>query len=458
MIGATIGSLEIKSEIGRGGMGVVYLAEHLKLRKKFAVKSLSPALTEDKNFRERFFIEARNQAKLSHVNIVQATDFIEENGQFFFVMEYVDGDDLDQLIKNQGTIHENRAITIIKDILGGLQDAHGKGIIHRDIKPSNILIDRSGRARIMDFGIAMMLGGERLTATGSIIGSPWYMSPEQIQNPKTIDGRSDIYSVGIVLYEMLTGNVPFDGETEFSVKSKQVNDAAPDPRQFNSAISTKLAEIILRALEKKPSDRFQECQAFIDELTALRLPGEPEVQPAGSKKIVWLAGAVVIVGFLIALAVNAPWEKKTVEVIKEKKIVTQPDMREPARILVEGALEKAILICNERTKMEIKRKNIKPAQDLGDSALLEKLNRHILEHKQNIEDGVSAYNHFMTKLKGIDRQVVDGVFKAYKQSLINNGAVQKAKSADKVQANYRSFLDNGKPLNLASIDPVCAPN
>lgn len=266
MIGKTIGNLRIVSEIGRGGMGVVYLATHITLEKKFAVKCLSPHLTEDPRFRERFYMEARNQALLDHPGIVQATDFFEEEGTFFFVMEYVNGSSLADMIRESGKLSEEEALAIFRGFLDALNFAHNRGIIHRDIKPSNILIDSNGRARIMDFGIAILMEGERLTATGSSVGSPWYMSPEQIIHPLDIDHRSDVYSSGVLLYEMLAGDVPFDGESEFSVQEQQVHTKVPDPRQRNPKIPLELSRIILKAMEKSPENRFQGCAELLAEI------------------------------------------------------------------------------------------------------------------------------------------------------------------------------------------------
>ena len=271
MIGKTLRNFRIVSEIGEGGMGVVYLAEHVELPKRFAIKSLSKALSRDPNFRKRFYEEAQKQALLDDPNIVQVTDFFEQEGQFFLVMEYVDGQDLSNVIKSRGKLPQSEVLAIFQDVLKGLGFAHDKGIVHRDMKPSNVLIDRSGRARIMDFGIAILKGAaeKRLTAAGAAIGSPWYMSPEQIERPHEVDQRTDIYALGIVLYEMLTGNVPFDGETDFSVHYQQIKSPAPDPRQKNSEISEEMAQTVLKAMAKDPAERFQDCGEFLQSIRAI---------------------------------------------------------------------------------------------------------------------------------------------------------------------------------------------
>src|SRR5262245_43848460 len=270
MIGRTLGNFQIVAEIGAGGMGTVYLAQHRGLPKQFAIKSLSKALSGDPNFNARFFAEARRQAILDHPNIVQVTDFFEEAGEFFLVMEYVDGQDLSRLIKSKGKLAEAEALAIFRDILKGLGFAHAKGLVHRDIKPSNVLVDKGGRARVMDFGIAIMTSGtdKSRTATGSTMGSPWYMSPEQILRPREVDQRADIYSLGIVLYEMLTGGVPFDAETDFGVKDQQVRSPAKDPREKSAEISGGVAQIVLKAMAKDPGERFQNCAELASAIDA----------------------------------------------------------------------------------------------------------------------------------------------------------------------------------------------
>ena len=286
MVGKTLRNFRIVSVIGEGGMGVVYLAEHVRLPKRFAIKSLSRALGGNPDFRRRFYAEAQKQALLDDPNIVQVKDFIEESGEFFLVMEYVDGQDLSRLIKGRGRLPEADALPIVRDILKGLAFAHAKGLVHRDIKPSNVLVDQSGRARIMDFGIAIMAGGveKSLTAAGAMISSPWYMSPEQIMSPREVDQRADIYALGIVLYEMLTGGVPFDAETPFGVEEQQIRIPAKDPREKNPEVSEDVARIVLKAMAKDPGERFQNCQEFAEALDAIPKPSTRRRRSAAGKR------------------------------------------------------------------------------------------------------------------------------------------------------------------------------
>ena len=267
--GTQVKNLKILSEIGEGGMGVVFLATHVILGKKFAVKCLTPELSTSLQFRERFEKEAMAQAALEHPNIVQVSDFFEHKNRYYLVMEYVDGRSLDEMIEHQGKLGEKEALPILKDILAGVNFAHSRGIIHRDIKPSNILIDKSGRAKIMDFGIAIRAGDDhRLTKTGVDIGTAWYVSPEQVINPKGVDHRSDVYSIGVVLFEMLTGQAPFDGETDYSIKDKHVRETPPTVNEIVSDVSAELSGIVMKALEKSPDDRFNGCGEFLEYVEA----------------------------------------------------------------------------------------------------------------------------------------------------------------------------------------------
>jgi serine/threonine protein kinase len=269
MIGLTIGGqFVIRELIGEGGMGAVYRAEKLKpFPKQVAIKVLAKRLTYDPDFRKRFFEEANNHAALDHPNIVNVSDFLVEDGEYFLVMAYVKGQSLSKLIKDRGKLGEEEALRIATDMLRGLDHVHRNGIFHRDVKPSNILIDETGRALLTDFGIAIRAGDPRLTGSQVAIGTPVYMSPEQILHPEQIDHRSDVYSAAIVLFEMLTGQVPFDGQTEFVVKEQQVKARPPSPRKLNRAISRSIAQAILRALEKNPDNRYSGCADFLGALT-----------------------------------------------------------------------------------------------------------------------------------------------------------------------------------------------
>jgi len=239
---------EILDCLGRGGMGVVYKARQRSLDRVVALKILAPEKEKAPQFAERFSREARTLAKLNHPNIVTVHDFGETNGMFYLVMEFVDGVNLRQLLRDRRLAPEE-ALGIVPPVCQALQYAHDQGIVHRDIKPENLLLDKQGRVKIADFGIAKILGRSEPGAgeTREVLGTPQYMAPEQVQQPQRVDHRADIYSLGIVLYEMLTGELP---ATKLQPPSKKVQ------------VDVRIDEIVLRALEKEPELRFQTATEF----------------------------------------------------------------------------------------------------------------------------------------------------------------------------------------------------
>jgi serine/threonine-protein kinase len=268
-LGTTVaGRYKILNKLGEGGMGVVYLAEHVFIEKKVAIKILSEDFARKADLVTRFMQEAKAASKIGHENIIDITDFGETaSGSVFFVMEYLDGSDLARHIRETGALELNRAVFIMNQICRALGAAHGKGIIHRDLKPENIyLVEREGRAdfvKILDFGIAKMSsldneGGARLTRTGMIFGTPEYMSPEQARGDRP-DHRVDIYAAGCILYEMLTGDVPFHAETFMGVLTKHMFDAPvpPSQRAPHLYIPPAVEAVVLKALAKDRDQRFQ---------------------------------------------------------------------------------------------------------------------------------------------------------------------------------------------------------
>src|ERR1700761_1284986 len=224
--GDKVGQYVLEHKLGEGGMAEVWLASHAVLASRVAIKFLLPALANDPELEKRFLDEAKHQARLEHPNIVQAKDFVQQDGRSFLIMNYIDGDNLEaKLARQNGPLSLDDVHSISWDVLSALDFAHSVGLIHRDVKPSNVLIDKGGNAYLTDFGIALALSEEpRVTRTGTAVGTAVYMSPEQIVRPRAVDPRSDIYSFGCVLYAMLCGNPPFGlaGETEFHIKDCHV--------------------------------------------------------------------------------------------------------------------------------------------------------------------------------------------------------------------------------------------
>ncbi|MBN1273028.1 MAG: protein kinase [Candidatus Aminicenantes bacterium] len=315
------GRYHIIEELGKGGMGKVYRVIDKELNEEVALKLIKPEIAKDKKTIERFKNELKVARKISHRHIGRMYELMEENDTYFITMEYVPGQDLRALIRQTGQLTTGKAIAIAKDISEGLTEAHRQGITHRDLKPSNIIIDRAGSARILDFGIARSAKGKKITAAGMMIGTPEYMSPEQVEG-KEVDQRSDIYSLGIILYEMVTGKVPFEGDTPFTVGVKHKSEAPKDPKEINTQIHQNLSRIILRCLEKDKEKRYQSAADVLSELvnTEKGIPSEERVAPAKKpitsreitvsfslKKI--FIPAFVIAAALIGLLFWSPWSK-----------------------------------------------------------------------------------------------------------------------------------------------------
>lgn len=266
--GALIQNYKVISLIGEGGMGAVYKCEDQVLGRTVAIKELNTIFTADDSFIQRFRQEAQLQAKLVHPGIVSLHTFFEESGQYYMVMEYAEGSTIKDLIRKVGPIPEKRAISILKQILQALAYAHGKNIIHRDIKPANIIINSDDEVKILDFGIARMMGEKGLTQTGQQLGTVTYMSPEQVRALKDIDGRSDIYSTGVTFFEMLSGRLPYDTATDsdYDIMNQIVQSALPDPRSYYPHISEHSINILNRMLEKDRDKRFESANQVLQAL------------------------------------------------------------------------------------------------------------------------------------------------------------------------------------------------
>jgi serine/threonine protein kinase/cytochrome c-type biogenesis protein CcmH/NrfG len=259
---------EVIEELGKGGMGKVYKVLDRKIKEKVALKLLKPEIASDEETIERFSNELRFARKIAHRNVCRMYDLGEEQGTHYITMEYVSGEDLKSTILRVGQLSLGKTVSTIKQVCEGLAEAHRLGVVHRDLKPQNIMIDKEGNAKIMDFGIARSLKAKGITGAGVMIGTPEYMSPEQVEG-KEADQRADIYALGVILYEMLTGHVPFEGDTPFSVAYKQKNEAPSDPKKFNSQIPDDLSHLVLRCMEKEREKRYQSTEEISSELTKI---------------------------------------------------------------------------------------------------------------------------------------------------------------------------------------------
>jgi len=262
------GRYEVIEELGEGGMGIVYKVFDRKIEENVALKVLAPEIAGDEKTIERFRNELKLARKVSHRNVCRMYDLSEEEKTQFITMEFVPGENLKSLIKRIGQLSKIKAISIARQVCEGLAEAHRLGVVHRDLKPQNIMVDSEGNARIMDFGIARSIRTKSITETGMIIGTPEYMSPEQVEG-LGVDHRSDLYSLGVILFEMLTGRVPFQGETPLSVILKHKTEQPPDPRKFDEQIPVVISRMILKCMEKDKNKRYRTAVTLLADLVEI---------------------------------------------------------------------------------------------------------------------------------------------------------------------------------------------
>ncbi|QBD79039.1 hypothetical protein EPA93_24860 [Ktedonosporobacter rubrisoli] len=282
LIGTSLGNYRVLSTLGQGGMARVYKAYQESLDREVAIKVLPPWYASDRNFVERFNLEARLVARLSHPNIVTVHDASEQNGHLYIVMQFVDGgtlkNRLDRLHYENKVMDLTEAIPVFSQLASALTYAHEQGIIHRDIKPVNVLLDRSGRPILSDFGIAKVLASthDQLTRPGAGVGTPEYMSPEQCQGG-AVDGRADIYALGVMLFEALTGRTPFLGDNYPALAHSHIYEMPPRPRALNPAIHPAIEHVILKALMKNPQNRYQRASDMAEALKQAQANTAPPV-------------------------------------------------------------------------------------------------------------------------------------------------------------------------------------
>src|SRR3990170_1149302 len=271
IVGKRLGKYQILEQLGRGGMAEVYKAYQPGLDRYVAVKVLHGYLSEDPQFRARFQREAKHVASLRHPNIVQAFDFDVQEGLYYMVMEFIPGATLKRRIaelhERGETMPLGETRRIVAEVASALAYAHERGVVHRDVKPANVILDETGRAVLTDFGVAKILSGTQFTASGTMLGTPAYMPPE-VGLGETGDARSDIYSLGVILFELATGRLPFDADTPLAIVLKHVNDPLPPPRSLVPALGDDIERVILKALSKDPTDRYQTANEMALRLTA----------------------------------------------------------------------------------------------------------------------------------------------------------------------------------------------
>ena len=292
------GRYAVIERVGVGGMAEVYRARDELLGREVAVKVLSERLSTDRSFVERFRREAQAAANLSHPNIVSLYDYGSDNGDYYIVMEFIDGRGLDEIIRAEGPLMPERAGEIAADVARALERAHGQGLVHRDVKPNNIMITSYGQTKVTDFGIVRALGGDSeatMTQTGMVIGTAAYLSPEQAQGAP-VDARSDVYSLGCVLYESLTGQPPFTGDTPLSIAYKHVREHAEPPSSVNPDVPESLDAITMKALAKNPANRYSSAKEMREDLERFAAGQKVSATPllAGTTAVAPAAGGTQV--------------------------------------------------------------------------------------------------------------------------------------------------------------------
>lgn len=458
------GNLRIESLLGAGGMGSVYLAENVDLPgRRCAVKVLLRELTSRADFRDRFFQEASSQARLDHPNIVNVLDYFQEGGEYFLVLAYVEGGSLGKLIEARGRLEPAQALPLFGGVLRALDCAHKHGIIHRDIKPSNILIDADGRARLTDFGIAIQAGTARLTASGAAVGTAAYMSPEQIVHPQSLDHRTDVYSAGVVLFEMLTGRVPFDGDTDFTIKEQHVKVPAPDPRTIARDVPAELAGIVLRALEKDPDRRYPGCAEFLKAIESFErgAAGGLAGDGAGRRRGVVLAASVAALAALVAGGLwlleppaSGPSPKPDGEGGPTPPAPEWTRQSEAAvSALIVAAVQASEQICRDAAQLPIKRRGRQQAREYGESALAEQFEAQIAQLDANLDEMAGRYREGVSQLAGFD---AEHVRRALAERAERDAASGAGRHVDFVAGDYERITRGEDAPGVQAVRRRCA--
>jgi eukaryotic-like serine/threonine-protein kinase len=323
-IGSTVGDYQIIGILGEGGMGKVYKVRNTISDRVEAMKILLPNLTGEPELADRFLREIKVQASLDHPNIAALRTAVRFENQLLMIMELVEGVTLEQRLRS-GRISVTDATGYIDQVLAALSYAHGRGVIHRDIKPANMMLTPNGTVKLMDFGIAKGATDRKLTMTGTTMGSLYYMSPEQIRGALDLDARADLYSLGVSLYELVTGKKPFDGDSQFAIMSAHLEKAPEPPVSIDPTLPAALNDVILLSVQKDPNNRFQTADAFRNALRSVIQIDPPAIpapdlvphliqptppSPPGSRRGLWMAaGAVCAVLAVVGIVQFGPWQK-----------------------------------------------------------------------------------------------------------------------------------------------------
>lgn len=448
---------EIIEELGKGGMGRVYKVFDKKIKEVVALKLIRPEISTDEDTIARFNNELRLARKISHRHVCRMYDLGEEGLSHFITMEYVPGEDLKRFIKRSGGLTVGKAVAIAGQVCEGLAEAHHLGVIHRDLKPQNIMIDSEGNTRILDFGIARFLEGEGMTTQGVMIGTPDYMSPEQAEL-EDVDQRSDIYALGVILFEMVTGRVPFEGKTPLSIAMKHKTQVPADPKDLNAQVPDSLSRVILRCLEKEKTRRYQSAEELLADLKNIEdgLPTTekivPKTKPETAKEITvtfnrkkLLIPAAVILVIVLAFVVRQIIPKKETEnTIQETSGLEKPPAppgiktsTPSLRGLIPTDIEKVIDPSNFRGEMQW----LGRAFSILSPEALKSLNKEDLEGFENflvtIRDKLPEEGSYRATIDRIRSSLKEG------KKLQDAGKQEAAeKSYQESQSQMRALLDS----------------
>ncbi len=452
------GRYQIIEVLGKGGMGNVYKVLDKEINEKIALKLLNPEIASDEKAIDRFRNELKFARNIGHRNVCRMYDLSKEEGTHYITMEYIPGEDLKSMIRMMGQLSAGQAIFIAKQVCEGLAEAQRIGVVHRDLKPQNIMIDKEGNARIMDFGIARSLKAKGITAAGVLIGTPEYMSPEQVEG-KEVDHRSDIYSLGVILYEMLTGKLPFEGDTPFSIAFKHKSEAPPDPKEVNDQIPEDLSLVILKCMEKNKERRYQTAEKLLSELMKIEkgIPTTerilPKRKPLTSKEITVTFGlkkllipalailALTIIGVIIwqfiprKEAVSPLLDKPSVAVLPLVDLSQQKDQGYFCDGMTEAIIEKlsqlrGLKVSSRTSVMRYKNtdKDIKEiSKELGVAAVLEgsvqreedniRVHAQLINVKENFHIWSDHYDRKLTSVFAIQSDIAQQIAKVLKAKL-----------------------------------------
>lgn len=438
---------EMGSPLGKGGMAHVYRGTDRVLDRTVAIKVLSGKYAGDDSFVTRFRREAQAAAGLNHANIVGVYDTGDEGRMHYIVMEYVEGETLGDVLRREGRLDPDRAAAVAAQVATALQAAHEKGLVHRDVKPGNVMVDREGRVKVVDFGIARAAADDTLTQTGHVLGTASYLSPEQAQG-RPVDARSDVYSLGCVLYQMLTRRAPFEGDTPVAIAYKHVNETPPRPSELEPSIPSYLDEAVMRALEKDPDARFPTAEAFRAAIAGgdpgtgtipiaaaggdtdtlpVAAPDEP-VGPGRGRSwfpIALLAAAVLAAIGVVAAASREPGPARE-RADRQAARQEQPPAEEatPAVLSVPEALdrlENAVIDLVEREQIteDVGRKVLEEARKASDEyskGEVDKALEHIAKAHEEVVAGLEAGQAASPEAVAIVHAALDGVATAMEAS------------------------------------------